>query len=350
MTEVFSAPLSRRARTSVIVLHCRGIGDTRRCILSLLRDRADSCEIIVFDNGSVTGDAAELQKEFGDSVLIIRSEINRGYAGGNNLASRLASGQYLVFLNNDTEVTPGWLAPILEYMDRCPQVAACQPKLKSIESPEHFDYSGACGGYLDALGYPYLRGRLFAHTEADTGQYDAPTEVDWACGACMVIRGDLFRSAGGFDEKFFAYMEEVDLCLQLRKKGHRMMCIPSSVVYHRAGSTWATQPWKKCFHRHRNSLLLLVKHLPVSEMLWKLPLRLCMELAAALHYLVTGEVRSACAVLRSFGSFLFLAPAYLLSGTERRMTSPIGPSSSVVVSYYLRKQHTFTSLSSGSSQ
>ncbi len=295
---------------SVILLNYNGLDDTRACIRSLIRDGCPDKEIIVWDNGSSQNEAELVAAEFGHAVRAVRSEKNWGYAGGNNRAANEARGEYLVFLNNDTEVTPQWLEPLLKAMQASPDIVACQPKLKSWSDRTMFDPAGGAGGFLDVLGFPYVRGRLLFTTEHDRGQYDSPCTVDWACGACLLTRTASFRRASGFDEALFAYMEEVDLCWRWRRQGYRIMSVPSSIVFHKGARIWRYQPCTILYMKHRNNLLILLKNASFLVLLFLLPLRITLDGAAVMYYLATTGFRAALAPLLALGGFLLRAPSF----------------------------------------
>ncbi len=334
---------SRRPAVSVLILNFNGLEDTRGCLHSLIADGCPDKEIIVLDNGSHRDEAAILRTQFGEQVRIERSDVNMGYAGGNNHAVRLARAERVVFLNNDTEVTPGWLDPLMQAMDAEPDIVACQPKIRSLDDRARFDYAGACGGYIDSLGYPFLRGRVFGNIERDAGQYDTPADIDWASGACMLMRRNEFSAVGGFDERLFAYMEEVDLSWRLRAAGMRIRSVPSSLVYHRGNRAWRDMPRRKRFHEHRNNLVILLKNLPAPSLMRVIPLRLALEWIAAARYLLRGEISDAVAAVQSFFSFLVLAPGIVYARDAQAPT--VGTMREcVLTAYFLRRQQTFDSI------
>lgn len=333
--------MSTHPHVSVLILNLNGLEDTKMCVRSLLEHHHPNAEILVLDNGSKTNEADLLQQEFGDAIQVFRVPQNLGYAGGNNELARHAVGDILLFLNNDTEVTKNWLQPLMRaFAD--PGIVSVQSKLRSWFNRSHFDHTGACGGYLDHFGFPYSRGRIFDTVEEDRGQYDSIADIDWACGAAFAVRADAFKEVGMFDDRLFAYMEEVDLSLRLRRFG-RIVCVPASVVYHKSGQTLRSRLGYKRFLAHRNSLLVLAKHSAFPSILWLLPLRLALECAACLYYGFTGEWRFAFAVLRSIASFLFHLPAFLWKRDE-----PVGmPKSSrisVTFDYFVRGRRTWDTL------
>ena len=244
------------------------------------------CEVVVADNGS-TDDSLEVLKTEFPSVKTIVLDRNYGFAEGYNRALAQIESTYTVLLNSDVEVTDGWLAPLLDYMDAQPDIAAVQPKIKSWEHKDYFEHAGAAGGFLNSLGYPYCRGRVLWKVEEDKGQYDSTVEVDWTSGACMCVRTQVYKDCGGLDASFFAHMEEIDLCWRMRNKGWRLVCLPQSVVYHLGGGSLHYDSPRKTYLNHRNNLLMIRKNKqhPGGVLL----VRFFLDYAAAAFYLLQGR-------------------------------------------------------------
>ena len=250
-------------------------------------------EIIVADNGSTDESLEVLKNEF-PSVRTIVLDKNYGFAEGYNRAISLLTShsetvslpEYVVLLNSDVEVTEGWLIPLLDYMEHHPEVAAVQPKIRSWVRRDYFEHAGAAGGYINALGYPYCRGRVLWKVEQDHGQYDDTVEVDWTSGACMCVRTRVYKDCGGLDASFFAHMEEIDLCWRMRNKGWKLACVPQSVVYHLGGSLNYESP-RKTYLNHRNNLLMIYKNKKHPRGV--LFVRFFLDYAAAFFYLLQGR-------------------------------------------------------------
>jgi GT2 family glycosyltransferase len=247
-----------KSRVSIIIPHFNGIKIISECLDSLQQRTATDTvlEIIVVDNASTDDSVAVVKKRY-PAVSIIKSETNRGYAGGCNLGADAATGDYLVFLNNDTVHEIDWIEPLTELMDGDPLLAAVQPKILNHYERDRFDYAGGSGGAMDVLGYPFARGRLFMIQEKDTGQYDDEKEIFWASGTAIMVRKKSFLEAGGFDEVFFAHMEEIDLCWRFHLMGLRIMCQPRSVIYHKNAVTLPMYSRKKYYLNHRNSIIMV---------------------------------------------------------------------------------------------
>jgi len=228
---------------------------------------------------------------------------NYGFAEGYNRALQQVEAPYYLLLNSDVEVKPGWLEPLLELMERDPSVGACQPKILAYNDPTRFEYAGAAGGWLDKLAYPFCRGRIFADTEEDHGQYDELQEVFWATGAALLIRSKLFHALGGFDGEYFAHSEEIDLCWRIKRAGYKVMARPRSVVYHVGGGTLSYNTPRKAYLNFRNSLYTLVKNEETRRLLWILPLRLLLDGLAGCLFLMQGKWAHIRSIVRAHQSF-----------------------------------------------
>lgn len=255
-------------------------------------------KVFVADNASSDGSLEMLSADF-PTVSQIVLDRNYGFADGYNQALRQVEAEYYVLLNSDVETPHQWLAPLLQYMEAHPDVAACQPILRCQWNKEYFEYAGAAGGYLDSLGYPYCRGRLMATVEKDYGQYNTIAPLMWATGACMMIRSQDYWQAGGLDGRFFAHQEEIDLCWRLRSRGRGIVCIPDSIVYHLGGGTLPQGNPRKTFLNFRNNLLLLYKNLPQERLEPVMRIRFWLDALASLKFLLTFQWGSFLAVWRA---------------------------------------------------
>ncbi len=271
--------------------------------LPLVLKYSEGAKIIVADNGSTDQSADFVKKEFQEIQVIAIAE-NKGFCGGYNTVLKQVQATYYVLLNSDVEVTPHWLQPIIELMDSNTSIAAAQPKILSQRNKNKFEYAGAAGGQIDRLGYPFCRGRMFDSLEEDKGQYDDVAPIFWASGACLFVRADRFHEMGGLDEDFFAHMEEIDLCWKLARAGYSIFYSGKSTVYHVGGGTLSASNPRKTYFNFRNGLSLLVKHQRFSSLVWKFPLRILLDWAAALHFLLMGSGIHAKAVLVAHLSFL----------------------------------------------
>ncbi|GEM_PF-25013 len=292
------------SRTAVVILNWNGKAFLEKFLPAVVKHSPGFARVIVADNAS-TDDSISFLKENYPDVEVIALEKNFGYAGGYNAALRRVEADFYVLLNSDIEVSANWIPPVIRLMEKDPSVAACQPKILDHEQRAIFEYAGASGGYLDKFGYPFCRGRLFSVMETDEEQYDEDAEVFWASGACMFIRADAFHAAGGFDERFFAHMEEIDLCWRLKNKGYRIMACPESVVYHVGGGTLPKSNPRKTFLNFRNSLWLISKNLPSRYFYLFIFFRLALDEMAAAKFLFSGQFRDFLAVYKAHFAFIW---------------------------------------------
>ena len=301
-------------------------------------------EIIIADNGSTDGSNDFLRENF-PQVRIVCNRDNGGFARGYNDALKHITADYYVLLNSDIEVTENWIKPVIDLMQQHPEVAACQPKILSYSQKECFEYAGAAGGFIDKLGYPFCRGRIFQTLEEDLGQYDDACEVFWATGACMFVRADLFHQLGGFDEDFFAHMEEIDFCWRLKNEGYRVMYCPGSKVYHVGGGTLPKASWKKTYLNFRNNFFLLYKNLPSDHLFRVFLLRLLLDGVAAIKFLLQTGFKDFFAVSRAHIHFYRALPNLRQKRKKLRQVSlSMVYKKSILSDYYLRRKKRFTDL------
>ena len=303
-------------KVSVVILNWNGVGMLQKFLPKVVEYSAmEGVEICVADNASTDESVSYLQANFPNVRLIVLDK-NYGFAEGYNRALEQVEAEYVVLLNSDVEVTPHWLEPLVEYMDTHPEVAACQPKIRSERNKEYFEYAGAAGGYLDKYGYPFCRGRIFDVVEKDEGQYDTVSSVFWATGAALLIRLKDYWEAGGLDGRFFAHMEEIDLCWRLRSRGRGIVCIPQSVVYHVGAATLKKENPRKTFLNFRNNLLMLYKNLPEKELKKMMFVRGLLDWVATFVFLLKGDGKNARAVWQARKEFKHICPDFASSRTE----------------------------------
>lgn len=295
-------------KISVIILNWNGAAMMRRFLPSVVEHSAEA-EVIIADNGS-TDDSLEMLKEEFPTIKVIPFEKNYGFAEGYNKALEKIETPYALLLNDDVEVTRDWLVPLLTFMENHPKVAACQPKLLSEKQRDHFEYAGACGGFMDYLGYPYCRGRMMEVVEKDEGQYDTPCPIFWGSGAALMVRTAIYKEVGGLDRRFFAHMEEIDFCWRLRSRGHEIYCIPQSTVYHVGGGTLNKSNPQKTFLNFRNNLLMLHKNMPTGQLTFVLLARYFLDHLAAFKMLLSGQRNDALAVIRARYEFSHIRHEY----------------------------------------
>jgi hypothetical protein len=285
-------------RVSIIIVTWNALDVLQKCLPSVVAANYPNMEIIVADNASTDGSAAWVASAFPDTIIVRHAE-NGLFCKGNNEAIPHATGDYIVLLNNDVEVTPGWLEPLVHEME-AEDVGAVQPKLKQHDNRTFFEYAGAAGGFIDRVGYPFTRGRIFDTMEADYGQYDDPRDVFWATGAALMLRRSALDEVGLLDEQFEMHMEEIDLCWRLQRAGYRVRVAPDSEVYHIGGASLPKGNPRKTYYNFRNSLLMLYKNLAPADWLRVFPQRIAMDGAAMLRATAQGQMEEAAAILRAY--------------------------------------------------
>lgn len=280
-------------RVAIVILNWNGKSMMQQYLPAVISHSSREARIIVADNGSTDGSLELLRRDFPE-VETIELSRNYGFAEGYNRALEHVNAPFYLLLNSDVETSPEWLAPLLHFMDTHSDVAACQPKFLSITARDHFEYAGACGGFLDSYGYPFCRGRIFNTVERDYGQYDVPCDIHWASGAALMVRSEDYWNVGGLDGRFFAHNEEIDFCWRLRLTGRKIFCVPQSHVYHLGGGTLPKSNPRKTYLNFRNNLTMLYKCLPKDTLRYVMKVRLWLDWLAALDMLILG---------RSWGDF-----------------------------------------------
>lgn len=296
-------------KTAVVILNWNGVEMLTRFLPQVIDYSRDDAVVYVADNASTDNSLEVLRKHFPEVNLVVLDK-NWGFAEGYNRALEQIEAEYYVLLNSDVEVSHHWLTPVIEFMDNHPDVAACQPKLLSEKSRDSFEYAGASGGFIDCYGYPFCRGRMFDTVETDNGQYDYATEILWATGACMVVRASDFKEAGGFDARFFAHSEEIDLCWRMILMGKKIYCIPDSFVYHIGGATLPKNNPMKTYLNFRNNLTMLYKNLPDSELRHVMRVRAFLDYVAAFQALASGRTGDFKAIINGRKAFKKWLPEY----------------------------------------
>lgn len=289
-------------KTAVVILNYNGEKFLQQFLPSVI-GHSPTASIIVADNASTDLSLQILEQQF-PAVRTIKLEQNYGFCGGYNRALKQVEAQYYVLLNSDVEVTAQWLDPLIALLDNDATIAAVQPKILAYNQQDHFEYAGAAGGFIDTLGYPFCRGRLFDVTEKDSGQYNDTREVFWATGACLVIRSTVYHQLRGLDEDFFAHMEEIDLCWKIQRAGLKVFYCGSSHVYHVGAGTLSRSNPRKTYLNFRNGLALLYKHWSTSALIFKLPFRMWLDHVAALKFLAGGKTADVGAILKAHYHFV----------------------------------------------
>lgn len=280
---------------SVVILNYNGEKMLEKYLPSVVSNTKDA-EIIVADNKSTDNSITWIKNNY-PSIRIIEMSENWGFAEGYNKALKQVDSEYFILLNSDVYTPEGWLQPLIDYLKNNNQCGACQPKILSDIDKNKFEYAGAAGGYIDYFGYPFCRGRIFDYVETDKGQYDDIAEIFWASGACLAIKKSVFDSIGGFDGRFFAHQEEIDLCWRLKSLGYSIACIPQSKVYHLGGGSLNYESPRKTFLNFRNNAILLYKNLPTNKYIFVRTVRILLDFIASIQMLLQGKTANAKAVI-----------------------------------------------------
>jgi len=335
-------------KVAVVILNWNGKKFLEKFLPSVILYSTSNAQIIVADNASTDDSVSFLTTNY-PQVKIIKNTVNGGFAKGYNDALKQIKAEYYVLLNSDVEVTRNWIEPIIKLMDDDTSIAACQPKIKNYNKKSYFEYAGAAGGFVDKYGYPFCRGRILENIEEDKGQYNDTREIFWATGACLFIRAANFHQVEGFDEDFFAHMEEIDLCWRLKNLGYKVMYCPDSTVYHVGGGTLNKTSSYKTFLNFRNNLMLLLKNHPPNYLYIKIFIRFLLDGIAGLKFLLSGQFNHFIAVIKAHFSFYAsfgktLKKRKQLSQGIKQYTTKAVYLHSIISDYYVRGKKTFTEI------
>jgi GT2 family glycosyltransferase len=331
---------------AIVILNWNGRKYLEQFLPSVLATAYDHFQVIVADNASSDDSVDFLQQNY-PQVRIIQNPGNEGFARGYNLALAKVTADYYVLLNSDVEVSSNWVLPVVRLMEADTSIGACQPKLLAFHQKTHFEYAGACGGWLDAFGYPFARGRVFDVCEEDSGQYNEAAPVFWASGAAMFVRASVYHACGGFDEFFFAHQEEIDLCWRMQLAGHKIWVQPASVVYHVGGGTLPKGNSLKVKLNFSNNLIMLTKNLPLWQLWWKLPFRMGLDAVSAWMNLLKGDGGYFMAIVKAHWRY-----AGWVLGSRRGVRLPVKRGAklagmypgSVAWQYFIKKKQLFSEI------
>jgi len=335
--------LTQLPSVAIVILNWNGRHFLEKFLPSVMASAYEHLSVIVADNASTDDSISFLKKNY-PSVSIIINPVNEGFAKGYNTALKQVKADYYVLSNSDVQVSKEWINPIISLMESDKTIAACQPKILSFNHQYQFEYAGASGGWIDKLGYPFSRGRVFDHCETDNGQYEDVSQIFWATGAALFIRSSVFHDMEGFDEFFFAHQEEIDLCWRMQRAGYKIYAVPSSVVYHVGGGTLAMGSKRKVYLNFRNNLIMLSKNLSFSESIWKIPLRLLLDNITACKALIKGDFNAFIAIESAHFNFMkwIFSKRNKKKYPEIKMNQLNGVyNGSVVWQYFINKKKTF---------
>jgi GT2 family glycosyltransferase len=336
---------TQKINTAIIILNWNGI-DLLKKFLPTLIAKSKNANIYIADNASTDNSIKFLEDNF-TSIKILQNKTNCGFAGGYNHALSNLHEEFFILINSDIEVTDNWISPIIELLKKDKFISACQPKILDYNNKEKFEYAGASGGFIDFLGYPFCRGRIFNHIENDFNQYEDIKEVFWASGACLFIRSKHFNEVNGFDNDFFAHQEEIDLCWRLKNLGYKVMVNPESIVYHVGGGTLNSSSPFKTYLNFRNNLFMLFKNLHILSLFSVLFLRLFLDGIAALSLLTKKKgLTHLLAVLRAHFSFYLSLPSLIKKRSLiKQKNNLIGRFNFIIlIKFYFKKIRKFSEL------
>ncbi len=309
---------------------------------SVVANSAGLAKVYLADNASTDNSVSYCQEYFPE-VHIIKNAVNAGYAKGYNDALQHINADLYVLLNNDVQTPTGWLEPMIDLFKSESSLGAAQPKILDLNKTTHFEYAGAAGGFLDTLGYPYCRGRIFDHCEEDQGQYNDTIKVQWASGACLFVKRTVFNNVGGFDEDYFAHQEEIDLCWRIKNEGLDILACGDSKVYHLGGGTLATTHPRKTFYNFRNSLFTIVKN-EAKGVAWRILARLILDGIAGIRFVAQGKLGHLWAIVKAHFSFYYHLPKYIRKRKVQKIKANSSRPKAIVYSYFIENNKRYSEL------
>jgi len=335
-------------KVAVVILNWNGRKYLEKFLPSVTKhSKSEQIKVYVADNGSNDDSVQFIQENYPEIEMVLLDE-NYGFAGGYNKALAQINAEYYVILNSDVEVTENWVFPIIDKMDEDHSVAAAMPKIKSYHDKTYFEYAGAAGGFIDKFGYPFCRGRILDTIEKDEGQYDTESEIFWASGACLFIRSSVYHQQKGFDDDFFAHMEEIDLCWRIKNNGHKIMYYPDCEVFHVGGGALPNNSPRKLYLNYRNNLFLLYKNLPSKNRFVVVFIRMILDGASAIVYLIRLQLDFFLAVLKAHFSFYASIKMLKVKRKQHRFTNKYFHNEiykhSILYSYFVKKMRTYKKL------
>jgi len=331
---------------AIVILNWNGKAYLEKFLPIVLKSSYENKTVIVADNAS-TDDSVLFLRNHYPGVRLIENAANEGFASGYNKALQQVNSEYCILLNSDVEVTEQWIEPVIAIMEANKKIAACQPKILSFKQKKYFEYAGAAGGWIDSMGYPFSRGRVFDCCETDNGQYNNASPCFWATGTAMFVRTEVFKQLAGFDESFFAHQEEIDLCWRMQLAGYAVFVQPASVVYHIGGGTLPSGNSRKVYLNYRNNLVMLYKNLPVSEKIWKIPVRLVLDGIAACRELVSADAGYFMALIKAHMYFYgwLIGKKKKNKFTPKRLTGLHGVYKGLLIwEYFIKKKKAFAEI------
>ena len=326
---------------AVVIINWNGKNLLQQFIPDLIRYSKEA-RIYLVDNGSDDDSVPFIKKKFSE-INVILNQNNLGYAEGYNTGLQEINEDILCLINNDIRVSKNWLLPIINFFKQNPNTAIAQPHILDEKDPQRFEYAGAAGGYVDRLGYPFCRGRIFNHLEKDHGQYDKNKSILWASGACFFIRNEVFKSVGGFDKDFFMHQEEIDLCWRIYNQGKEIYSIGESKVYHLGGGSLPDSP-KKVFYNFRNSMYTILKNVPLFPLLFIFIARLILDGIAGIRFLLKGETKNCLSIVKAHFFVYFNLIKMLQKRSELIVNRPYFSLNCIIFQFFILKKCKYSEL------
>lgn len=342
-------------QVSIVTLNYNGRRFLKGFFDSIRQCKYPNLEIMLVDNCSTDDSVAFVRANYPE-VIIHENDKNYMYAGGNNAGIKRAAGKYICLINNDVEVDPGFIEPLVAAMESNAQLAACQPKILGMQQRSHFEYAGASGGFVDWLGYPFTRGRVLFSLEEDLGQYEDSVELFWASGACIFLRTAALDETGLLDEDFVLHQEEIDLCWRMHLMNWKVCAVPQAKIWHFVGGTLDQHNPRKNYWNFRNNMFLLIKNLSFANLMLRIPLRVPLDMLALLIELLKGHVSGAMAIVKAYSWILTHLPTIFRKRAEVQQMRRVPDKQvlrlmypgSIIFEYYILGRKTFSNLAKSS--
>ncbi|MDG1842571.1 MAG: glycosyltransferase family 2 protein [Crocinitomicaceae bacterium] len=329
---------------SVVILNYNGEKHLQNYLSEVVKYSPEA-QVVIIDNASTDNSINYIEENYPE-IQLIKLEKNIGFAKGYNKGLKFVKSTYYILLNNDVRVSKNWISPLIEGMKK-KEVAGCQPKILSDRDSRYFEHAGASGGFMDTDFFPFCRGRIFDSIEKDKHQYNQELDVFWVSGAAFAIKAEIFNEVNGFDERFFAHMEEIDLCWRAQNLGFKFKAIPSSVVYHYGGGTLGYESSSKIYLNFRNNLFMIFKNYKgfIAPKLFR---RMSLDFLAAFKFLVSGKFTFFFSVFLAHIDFYRNVPSLLKQRKKlpkKRKNELIGLyKKSILASYFIKKKRNFNEL------
>ena len=326
-------------KIGIVVINWNGLNLLRKYLKSII-DNSDNSTVYVIDNNSSDESVSYIRENFKE-VEIISLDKNYGFAEGYNKGLKKVKEEYVCIINNDILVTKNWLNPIREKLEKDP-LSIIQPNILDINNDDFFEYAGASGGFIDKYGYPFCRGRIFDTLEKDDGKY-LDSKIFWASGACFFVSKNVFYEIGGFDKRFFAHMEEIDLCWRGFNLGFNCYSVTSSKVFH-VGAATIKKNSKKTYLNYRNSLIMMTKNLPLKDLLLTLLLRIILDILSSFRILIKGEISNFIALYKAHFDYFNVLRLILKERDNTSKKSNYFKINSIVYKYFILGKKKFFQL------